>query len=84
MCTQKLGQQNQSLQQQHQQQQCHKLHQKHYPHNYTQYIIYLKASFLRSCRQGASGMLDNTIVTRIITAEDDELVEEHIRVEGPS
>lgn len=29
-------------------------------------------------------MLDNTTVTRIITAEDDELVEEHIRVEGPS
>ena len=29
-------------------------------------------------------MLDNTTVTRIITAEDDELVEEYIRVEGPS
>ena len=29
-------------------------------------------------------MLDNTTVTRIITAEDDELIEEHIRVEGNS
>ena len=29
-------------------------------------------------------MLDNTTVTRIITAEHNELVKEHIRVEGPN
>ena len=29
-------------------------------------------------------MLDNTTVTRIITAEHNELVKDHIRVEGPS